>query len=44
VLRYKHSRQNKIIYLDIKKPGGIEVVGCRITGDRYQRKRGAGWE
>jgi hypothetical protein len=33
-----------MIHLDIKKPGRIEVVGYRITEDRSQRKRGAGWE
>jgi hypothetical protein len=33
-----------MIPLDIKKLGHIEVVGHRITWERPQRKRGAGWK
>jgi hypothetical protein len=44
VVRYEHSRPGKMIHMDIKKIGRIEVVGHRLTGDSSQRKRGAGWE
>jgi hypothetical protein len=40
---YEHSRSDETIQLDTQKLGRIEVVGRRITGDRPQRKRGAGW-
>jgi hypothetical protein len=31
-----------MVHLDIKTLERIEVVGHCITGDRFQRKRGAG--
>ncbi len=44
VVRYEHQAPGDMVHLDIKKLGRIEGVGHRITGDRSQRQRGAGWE
>ena len=44
VMRYEHDSPGDMIHLDIKKLGRIDGVGHRITGDRSQRQRGAGWE
>jgi hypothetical protein len=44
-MRYEHNRPGEVfifIHLDIKTLERIEVVGHCITGDRFQRKRGAG--
>jgi len=42
--RYERERPGELIHIDIKKLGRIERVGHRITGDRRDRSRGAGWE
>ena len=43
-VRYQRDRPGELIHIDIKKLGRIQVVGHRITGNRRQRGRGAGWE
>ena len=42
--RYQRDRPGELIHIDIKKLGRIQVIGHRITGNRKQRARGAGWE
>jgi transposase InsO family protein len=44
VHRYQRERAGELVHIDIKKLGRIQLVGHRITGDRRQRARGAGWE
>ena len=44
VHRYQRDRPGELIHIDIKKLGRIQVVGHRITGNRRQRGRHAGWE
>ncbi len=44
IVRYERDRPGELIHLDIKKLGRIERIGHRITGDRRNRSRGAGWE
>jgi transposase InsO family protein len=44
VIRYERERPGELLHLDIKKLGRIAKVGHRITGDRRDTSRGAGWE
>jgi transposase InsO family protein len=44
VVRYERERPGELIHIDTKKLGRIEAVGHRITGDRRDSTRGAGWE
>jgi transposase InsO family protein len=44
VVRYERERPGDLIHLDIKKLGRIVKPGHRITGNRRERSRGAGWE
>jgi transposase-like protein len=44
VVRYQRERPGELLHIDTKKLGRIEAVGHRITGDRRDTKRGAGWE
>ena len=44
VIRYQRDKPGELIHLDIKKLGRIARLGHRITGDRRDRTRGAGWE
>jgi len=44
VRRYEHTAPGELVHLDIKKLGRIRRVGHRITGDRRDTSRGAGWE
>jgi hypothetical protein len=44
VVRYQRARPGELLHIDTKKVGRIEAVGHRITGDRRDTKRGAGWE
>lgn len=44
VVRYQRDRPGELIHIDIKKLGRIKLIGHRITGNRRQRARGAGWE
>jgi transposase InsO family protein len=42
--RYEKDRPGELVHLDIKKLGRIRRVGHRITGNRRDTVRGAGWE
>ena len=44
VVRYQRERPGELLHIDTKKLGRIEAVGHRITGDRRDSRRGAGWE
>lgn len=44
VVRYQRERPGDLIHLDVKKLARIVRVGHRITGDRRDHTRGAGWE
>ena len=44
VVRYEHERPGDLIHIDTKKLGRIERTGHRVTGDRRDHTRGAGWE
>lgn len=42
--RYQWDHPGDMLHIDIKKLGRIEKIGHRITGNRRDTKRGAGWE
>lgn len=42
--RYEHEAPGDLLHLDIKRLGRFERPGHRVTGDRQQHSRGAGWE
>lgn len=42
--RYEHPAPGDLLHLDIKKLGRFERPGHRVTGNRQQKNRGAGWE
>jgi transposase InsO family protein len=44
VVRYERARPGELLHLDIKKLGRILRVGHRITGQRIETHRDAGWE
>lgn len=44
VRRYERKVAGELIHVDTKKLGRIEAVGHRITGDKRDTRRGAGWE
>jgi transposase InsO family protein len=44
VRRYQRDHPGELIHIDTKKLGRIQVIGHRITGNRRQRGRKAGWE
>ena len=44
VVRYERERPGELLHIDSKKLGRIAAVGHRITGDRRDSTRGAGWE
>jgi transposase InsO family protein len=44
IVRYARARPGELLHIDTKKLGRIAAVGHRITGDRRDRQRGAGWE
>jgi transposase InsO family protein len=44
VVRYQRERPGELLHIDTKKLGRIAAIGHRITGDRRERRRGAGWE
>ncbi len=44
VVRYQRDHPGELVHIDTKKLGRIQVVGHRITGNRRQRGRAAGWE
>ncbi len=42
--RYEHDAPGGLLHLDIKKLGQFGRPGHRVTGNRLQDSRGAGWE
>ena len=44
VVRYQRQFPGELIHFDIKKLGRIERTGHRITGNRRDHTKGAGWE
>jgi transposase InsO family protein len=44
IVRYEHEAPGDLLHIDIKKLGRIERPSHRVTGDRRDRSRGAGWE
>jgi transposase-like protein len=44
VVRYQRERPGELVHIDTKKLGRIEAIGHRMTGDRRDTRRGAGWE
>ncbi|MEK6230197.1 MAG: DDE-type integrase/transposase/recombinase, partial [Actinomycetota bacterium] len=44
--RYERKRPGELVHIDVKKLGriGHRGAGHRVTGNRRQRSRGAGWE
>lgn len=44
ILRYERAHPGELLHLDTKKLGRIEQPGHRVTGDRRDHVRGAGWE
>jgi len=44
VHRYEHAAPGDLLHIDTKKLARIEATGHRITGNRRDRSRGAGWE
>jgi transposase InsO family protein len=44
--RYQRERPGEMIHIDTRKPGRIDGIGHRITGERtgQSNKRGPGWE
>jgi transposase InsO family protein len=43
-LRYQRAGPGELLHLDTKKLGRIDGIGHRITGNRRDTRRGAGWE
>ena len=44
VLRYERERPGELVHVDVKKLGRIVKPSHRVTGDRRDRSRGAGWQ
>jgi transposase InsO family protein len=44
VVRYEHEHPGDLLHLDTKKLGRIERMSHRVTRDKRDRFRGAGWE
>ena len=44
VVRYERARPGELIHVDVKKLGRILKPSHRVTGDRRDRARGAGWQ
>ena len=44
LVRYEHERPGDLIHIDTKRLGRIERPSHRVTGDRRDATRGAGWE
>ena len=42
--RYEHEAPGDLLHLDIKRLGRFTRPGHRVTGNRQQHSRGAGWE
>jgi transposase InsO family protein len=44
VVRYERKNNGELLHIDIKKLGRIVRTSHRVTGDRRDQSRGAGWE
>jgi transposase InsO family protein len=44
IVRYEREKPGDMIHLDTKKLGRIEKPGHRVSGDRRDTVRGAGWD
>jgi transposase InsO family protein len=44
IVRYERERPGEMLHLDTKKLGRIQRTGHRVTGNRRDHVRGAGWE
>lgn len=44
VQRYEHKRPGDLVHFDIKRLARMRKAGHRVTGDRSERSRGAGYE
>lgn len=44
VVRYEHEHPGDLLHIDTKKLGRIERMSHRVTGNRRDSTRGAGWE
>ena len=44
VVRYEHAHPGDLLHIDTKKLGRIERMSHRITGNRRDGVKGAGWE
>jgi transposase InsO family protein len=44
VVRYERERPGELVHVDVKKLGRIVKPSHRVTGDRRDRSRGAGWQ
>jgi len=42
--RYERARPGELLHIDSKKLARIERTGHRVTGNRHDHVRGAGWE
>jgi transposase InsO family protein len=44
IVRYERQRAGELLHVDVKTLGRIALPGHRVTGDRRERSRGAGWQ
>lgn len=44
IVRYQRERPGELLHVDVKKLGRIVRPSHRVTGDRRDRNRGAGWQ
>jgi transposase InsO family protein len=44
IVRYQRERPGELVHVDVKKLGRIVRPSHRVTGDRRDRTRGAGWQ
>lgn len=44
VVRYERERPGELIHIDTKKLGRFQRLGHRVTGNRHQSSRAAGWD
>jgi transposase InsO family protein len=44
IIRYQRERPGELVHVDVKKLGRIVRPSHRVTGDRRDRSRGAGWQ
>ena len=44
IVRYEREHPGELVHVDVKKLGRIVKPSHRVTGDRRDRNRGAGWQ